>query len=96
MTTLRGGQVSTEASRNPIIVYERRNNREENLNQNKEKDKEKYKEELPTSYTPKAPFSVALEANAPSPFTKKGVHMDEMMELFKQVQINLLLLDVIK
>jgi len=51
---------------------------------------------LPKSYIPKAPFAVALEANTPYPFTKKGVRMDKMMELFKQVQINLSLLDVIK
>ena len=35
--------VSTEVSRNPTIVYERRNNREEKSNQNKKKDKEKRK-----------------------------------------------------
>ena len=34
--------------------------------------------------------------HTPSPFAKKGVRMGEMMELFKQVQINLLLLDAIK
>ena len=89
MTTLQDELVSTEVSRNPTIVYERRNNRKENPNRNKEKDKEKHKkEELPTSYTKKIAFPAALEANTPSPFTKKGVQMDEM-ELFKQVQINL-------
>ena len=78
--------MSTEVSQNPTIVYEMRNNKKENPNQNKEKEMEKHKkEELPTLYIPKAPFPVALEANTPSPFTKKGVRMDEMMELFKQV-----------
>ena len=96
MITLQDELVSTEVSWNPTIVYERRNNREENPNQNKEKNKEKHKEELPTSYTPKAPFLAALEANTPSSFIKKGVHMDKMMGLFKQVQINLPFLDVIK
>jgi len=38
MTTLRDGQVSTETSRNPTIVYERRNNKEENLIPNKKND----------------------------------------------------------
>ena len=45
---------------------------------------------------PKIPFPVTLEANTPSPFTKKGVRMDKMMELFKQVKINLPLLHTIK
>ena len=97
VTTLQDELVSIKISWNPTIVYEKRNNREEKLNQNKEKDREKHKkEELSTLYIPKAPFPAALEANTPSPFTKKGVRIDEMMELFKQVQINLPLLDAIK
>ena len=71
MATLLDGQVSIESSRNPTIVYERRNNKEENPNPNKKNDKEKHKNELPISYIPKSPFLVALEANIPSPFTKK-------------------------
>jgi len=97
VTTLQDEQVITKVSQNPTIVYERRNNKEGNPNQNKKKDKEKHKkEELPTSYIPKAPFPAALEANTSFSFTKKGIRMDEMMELFKQVQINLPLLDTIK
>ena len=66
---------------------------EENINPNKKNDKKKHKkDELPTSYIPKAAFSAALQANAPSPFNKKGV-MDD--ELFKQVQIDLPLLDAL-
>ena len=47
-----------------------------------------------SSYLPKAPFPDALKA--PIPADKKGGKLDEMLELFKQVQINLLLLDAIK
>jgi len=72
VTTLKDGQVSTEASRNLTIVYERRNSRKENSNPNKKNDKEKHKkDELPTSYIPKAPIPAAVEANTLSPFTKK-------------------------
>ena len=63
------------------------------------KNKEDHKiENEPTvsksSYLPKAPFLDALKA--PIPVDKKEGRLDEMLELFKQVQINLLLLDVIK
>lgn len=51
---------------------------------------------MPASYVPRAPFPAALASNTPSPFAKKGKSMDEMMDLFKQVQINLPLLDAIK
>ena len=47
-----------------------------------------------SSYLPKVPFSDALKA--PIPIDKKGGRLDEMLELFKQVQINLFLLDAIK
>jgi len=87
-------KVITKVGQSSIIVYEKDN--QENPSPNKENEKKKRKEdELPKAYMPKAPFLAALEANTPSPFTKKGVRMDEMMELFKQVQINLLL-DAIK
>ena len=57
MTILKDGQVSTETSQNPTIVYEKRNNREEKPNQNKKNDKEKHKkDELHTSYIPKSSF----------------------------------------
>lgn len=45
-------------------------------------------------YVPKAPFPTCL--NTPSPFDKKGATMDEMIEVFKQVKINIPLLDAIK
>ena len=45
-------------------------------------------------YVPKAPFPTCLDT--PSPFSKKGATMDEMLEVFKQVKINLPLLDAIK
>ncbi|XP_058203029.1 uncharacterized protein LOC131317499 [Rhododendron vialii] len=45
------------------------------------------------SYIPKAPFPICL--NAPSPFRKKGVSTDNIMEVFKQVKMNIPLLDAI-
>jgi len=87
-------KVSTKVNQSPIIIY-RRN--QENPSPNKENEKKKYKEdELPTLYISKSPFTAALEANTQFMFTKKGVRMDEMRKLFKQVQINCPLLDVIK
>ena len=47
-----------------------------------------------SSYLPKASFLDVLKA--PIPADKKGERLDEKLELFKQVQINLLLLDAIK
>ena len=46
------------------------------------------------SYTPKAPFPEALER--PKSLGKHGVNMQEMLEIFKHVQINLPLLDAIQ
>lgn len=46
------------------------------------------------SYVPKVPFPTCL--NAPSPFRKKGAEQEDMMEVFKQVKINLPLLEAIK
>ncbi|XP_058216378.1 uncharacterized protein LOC131327297 [Rhododendron vialii] len=46
------------------------------------------------SYIPKAPFPICL--NAPSPFRKKGVSTDNIMEVFKQVKMNIPLLDAIE
>jgi len=74
VTTLKNGQVlkdphekekvSTQASRSLIIVYERKNNREENPNPNTKNEKKKHKKnELPIQYILKAPFPAALEAN---------------------------------
>ena len=45
-------------------------------------------------YAPKAPFPTCLDTH--SPFGKKGATMDEMIEVFKQVKINIPLLDAIK
>jgi hypothetical protein len=49
---------------------------------------------LETLYEPRAPFPKLLKA--PSHFGKQGEKIQEMMEVFKQVKINLLLLDVIQ
>ena len=78
-------KVSTKALQSLVIVYEW--NQEKNPSLNKKNEKKKHKEdEWPRSYIPKASFLATLEANTPSPFTKKSAHMNEMMELFKQVQ----------
>ncbi|XP_058211553.1 uncharacterized protein LOC131323727 [Rhododendron vialii] len=45
-------------------------------------------------YVPKAPFPSCL--NAPSPFPKREVSMEDTLEVFKQVIINIPLLDAIK
>ena len=45
-------------------------------------------------YVPKAPFLAAL--NGPSPYTKKGSSMEDTLEVFKRVDINIPLLDAIK
>ncbi|XP_058211678.1 uncharacterized protein LOC131323855 [Rhododendron vialii] len=45
-------------------------------------------------YVPKAPFPSCL--NAPSPFPKRGVSMEVTLEVFKQVKVNIPLLDAIK
>ncbi|XP_042491435.1 uncharacterized protein LOC122071183 [Macadamia integrifolia] len=51
----------------------------------------------PNVYMPKTPFPYCLESHSFSAFGNKGSRMEEeMMELFKQVQINLLLLNAIK
>lgn len=46
------------------------------------------------SYSPKAPFPTCI--NSPPPFHKKDVNQENMLEVFKQVKINLPLLDAIK
>ncbi|GAV57029.1 hypothetical protein CFOL_v3_00568 [Cephalotus follicularis] len=57
---------------------------------------QKGKEKDITFATPKAPFPECLRSPSLVPlFSKKLARMDEMMELFKQVQINLPLLDAI-
>lgn len=45
-------------------------------------------------YVPKAPYPSCLAD--PSPFGKKSTNMEEMLEIFKQVKINLPLLDAVK
>ncbi|GAV62969.1 hypothetical protein CFOL_v3_06491, partial [Cephalotus follicularis] len=58
---------------------------------------QKGKEKDITFATPKAPFPECLRSpSLVPPFGKKLSRMDEMMELFKQVQINLPLLDAIR
>ena len=47
----------------------------------------------PPSYIPKAPYPTCLDA--PSPFRKKGVPLENIMKVFKQVKINLPLLDAV-
>ena len=59
-----------------------------------EKKNEEEKESIGQAPVPKAPFPSALES--PLPLDKKNLKMNEMLELFKQVQINLPLLDAIK
>ena len=58
-----------------------------------EKNEER-KEPISQALTPRAPFPKALES--PVFLDKKSLKMNEMLELFKQVQINLPLLDAIK
>ena len=55
---------------------------------------EEREEPVNLALAPKAPFSSALES--PLFLNKKGIKMNEIVELFKQVQINLPLLDAIK
>ena len=52
----------------------------------------KGKEPIDQTSAPKVPFPKALDL----PLEKKNLKMNEMLELFKQVQINLPLLDAIK
>ena len=59
----------------------------------KKKPKER-EEPINPAPIPKVLFLSALEN--PLPTDKKRVKMNEMLELFKQVHINLLLLDAIK
>ena len=49
---------------------------------------------VPNPFTPRAPFPVALRKTYSSP--KNDTRMQEMMDVFKQVHINLPLLDAIK
>ncbi|XP_077211266.1 uncharacterized protein LOC143846661 [Tasmannia lanceolata] len=62
----------------------------------KDKENKQVGESEPDSYMPKAPFPSCLESPSSSLFGKKGAKMEEMLELLKQVQINLPLLDAIK
>ena len=51
-------------------------------------------DEVPETYKPRVPFPSALEAG--SSRKKQGARNEELMELFKQVHINLPLLDAIQ
>ena len=76
----------------PILVKEKK--KLEGEGQRKELDKGKNKiEERPQEYTPKVPIFNALK---PKPHKKLPVQQEELMELFKQVNINIPLLDAIK
>ena len=60
-----------------------------------EKDKEKKStDDLSETYKPRVPFSSALEAG--SSHKKQGECNEKLMELYKQVHINLSILDVIQ
>ena len=61
-----------------------------------EPEKKIVEREEPTdlALAPKAPIPSTLES--PLPLDKKGMKVNEMLELFKQVSINLPLLDAIK
>ncbi|XP_043687635.1 uncharacterized protein LOC122638850 [Telopea speciosissima] len=50
----------------------------------------------PDKYTPRVPFLDALKTPSSPPYGKQGDKMNEMLDLFQQVHINLPLLDVIK
>ena len=76
------------SSHNPnnssIIVSENEASNDASSNSSNEKKEKKHKvDELPKSYTLKAPFLVALEASVSSSFAKKGARMDKMMDLLK-------------
>ena len=91
--TLRSGKVIKHTSKinetdpKPLTEAKSPKNKEDLKIENKQTAPE-------SSYLPKAPFLDALKA--PIPADKKGGKLDEMLELFKQVQINLPLLDAIK
>jgi hypothetical protein len=52
--------------------------------------------ELPSSYTPRVPFPQALEALHPNGKEGKDKKWEDVLETFKQVKINIPLLDAIK
>ena len=58
------------------------------------KNNERKKEPIDQAPIPKAPFPRALEL--PLSLEMKNLKMNEMLEMFKKVQINLPLLDAIK
>ena len=67
-------------------------NQEKEIAKPKKTSHGKEKEPLDQTPMPTAPFPKALEFS----LEKKNLKMNEMLELFKQVQINLPLLDAIK
>ncbi|GAV59416.1 LOW QUALITY PROTEIN: hypothetical protein CFOL_v3_02947, partial [Cephalotus follicularis] len=98
ITTLRSGRVIGEPHvnfPNPNMMHDKspeekvssESSEKETLNKGKEKDI--------ILVSPKAPFRGCLRSLIP-PFGKKVGRMDKMMEMFKQVQINLPLLDAIQ
>ena len=85
--TLRSGRTINQ----PEITQKPKPSKLTELGKNKSVER---KEPIKPTSAPKAPFLSALES--PLPLDKKGIKMNEMLELFKQVQISLPLLDAIK
>ncbi|XP_043693091.1 uncharacterized protein LOC122643543 [Telopea speciosissima] len=99
--TLRSGQVlGTPEQSSPVENFEKEVSPESSPKASQaSKDheiKQVGKGSNPNVYMPRAPFPSCLESPSSFAFGKKGAKMEKMMELFKQVQINLPLLDVIK
>ncbi|WP_222273518.1 hypothetical protein, partial [Modestobacter marinus] len=111
VTTLRNGKVVDNRVGDKVIEDEgvSRASLSEKVNEKKKSENEKGKnivsepkrDNFPSnsddpvaSYVPKAPFPSALVA--PVRGKKKGASLSEMLEVFKQVHINLPLLDAIK
>ena len=102
IVTLRDGRVidtrpGVDEEKNGQSVSKSKDSRIEKINESK-KDPPPSLSTSPNPvaapHLPKAPFPTCLDA--PSPFGKKGTSMEDMMEMFKQVKINLPLLDAIK
>ena len=85
--TLKSGRTINQSE----ITQESKPSKLTELEKNKSAERE---EPIKPAPIPKAPFSSALES--PLSLDKKGIKMNEMLKLFKQVQINLPLFDAIK
>ena len=95
ISTLRSGKILPdphEPNPTPIIqVPEVSSENEEEANQEKDVKGKRKIEEGPSTYQPIVPFPTALK-----PKKKQPSNNEEMMKLFKQVHINIPLLDAIK